>query len=440
MLVFLAGSALAGTSQSMEQLIVFRAVQGLGGGAIMPIVSSIIGDVFPPAERGKWQGMTVSVWGVASILGPPVGGWITDHWGWRWIFYINMPIGMVAVVITAFTLRRQLSHQRHTIDYLGVLTLAAATVPLVLAFSWAGTQYPWASPVILGLLISAVIMAGAFLLVERRAREPIIPPELFLNRIFAASVVTTFVVGAALFGSLYFLPLFVQGVIGQTATTAGVVLTPIMVGVILSSVVGGILLSKTGHYKVLALVGLATSTLGMFLLSRLGLNATEEEVARDMFVLGLGIGMSMTLFTIIVQNAFSPSRIGQVTGALSFFREIGGTIGLAVLGSVMTGRFQDQFQRHLPTALRQVIPPAQIAQLENPQLLLSSDAVGRMRHAFGAFGPAGNSLFQQLLATLHVSLADAITRGFLIGTLLTGTGFIATLFVREIPLRTSNQA
>lgn len=435
MLIFLAGSALAGASHTMTQLIVFRALQGVGGGAIMPIVSSIIGDVFPPAERGKWQGMTVGVWGIASILGPPVGGWITDQWGWRWVFYINMPIGIIALALTAFTLKRQLAPQRHAVDYLGALALAAATVPLLLAFSWAGTQYAWTSPIILGLLLFAVLMIGAFLLIERRAVEAIIPPALFLNRIFTASVVTTFVVGAALLGSLYFLPLFIQGVMGQTATDAGLALPPLMIGVILSSIAGGLVMSRTGRYKVLALVGLATATAGMFMLSRLGVSVTEADIARDMFVLGLGIGISMTLFTIIVQNAFPPEHIGQVTGALSFFREIGGTIGLAVLGSVMTSRFQEQFLLRLPATLKQHIPSAQLAQLNNPQLLLSPDAVAHVRQGFAAFGPAGAGFFRQLMAAVQASLADAITRGFLAGTVLIAVGLLATLFLREIPLR-----
>ncbi|HEX6543292.1 MAG TPA: MDR family MFS transporter [Ktedonobacterales bacterium] len=435
MMLFLAGSALAGASQSMEQLIICRVIQGLGGGAIMPIVSSIIGDLFPPAERGKWQGVTISVWGIASILGPLVGGLITDTWGWRWIFYINMPVGAVAFAITAFTLQRQRAWQRHAVDYAGLLTLAGATIPLMLAFSWAGTQYPWTSPVIVGLLAGAVVMAGIFLLVERHAAEPILPPDLFRNGIFTASVITTFAVGAALFGSLYFLPLFVQGVIGQSATRAGAVVTPLMIGVIISSIIGGLLLARTGRYKVLALLGLALAAVGMFLLSRMGLRATEGEVMRDMVVLGLGIGISMTLFNTIVQNAFPPSRIGQVTGALSFFREIGGTVGLAVLGSVMTSRFVDQFQAHLPAALQQAISPAQLTQLENPQLLLSSDAIARVRQGFAAYGPTGDALFQQLKATLQVSLADAVSRCFLIGTCLIVAGFVATLFLREIPLR-----
>jgi EmrB/QacA subfamily drug resistance transporter len=439
MVIFLAGSALAGASQSMEQLIVFRALQGLGGGAIMPIVSSIIGDVFPPAERGKWQGVTVSVWGIASILGPPVGGWITDSWGWRWIFYINMPIGVVAFTITAFTLQRSITRQKHAIDYLGVLTLAGTTVPLLLAFSWAGTQYPWTSPVIVGLLAGATLMAGIFLLVEQHATEPILAPSLFHNSIFNVSVLATFVVGAALVGSLYFLPLFIQGVIGQSATNAGVVLTPIMIGVIISSIIGGLLVSRTGRYKMLALLGFAISTCGMFLLSRMGLRTGEAEVVRDMFVLGLGIGVSMTLFSTIVQNAFPPSRIGQVTAATTFFREIGGTIGLAILGSVMTNRFVEQFQQHLPETLKQTIPPAQLAQFENPQLLLSSDAVNRIHQGFAAYGPAGEASFQQLIATIQVSLADAVTRCFLIGAFLIAAGFLATLFLREIPLRKRQQ-
>ncbi len=435
MLVFLLGSALSGLSQSMTQLILFRALQGIGGGAIMPIVSSIIGDLFPPAERGKWQGMTVSVWGIASILGPLAGGWITDHWGWRWVFYVNMPIGIIALGLTAFTLERYRVQRQHTVDYLGALALTAATVPLLLAFSWAGTQYAWTSPIIIGLLIFTAGMIGIFLLIERRAAEAILAPGLFANRIFSVSVVTTFVVGAGLLGSLYFLPLFVQGVTGQTATNAGVALMPIMFGVIISSVVGGLIMSRTGRYKALALAGLAIAMGGMFLLSRLDVRASEAAVARDMFVLGLGIGISMTLFTIIVQNAFPPERIGQVTGALNFFREIGGTIGLAVLGSVMTNRFHEQFLLHLSPALRQQVPPAQLAQLNNPQLLLSADVVTRVRQGFAAFGPAGLDLFQQLMAAIRVSLAEAITRGFFAGTVLIAAGFVATLFLREIPLR-----
>lgn len=439
MVIFLVGSALAGASQSMEQLVVWRALQGIGGGAIMPIVSSIIGDVFPPAERGKWQGVTISVWGIASILGPPVGGLITDNWGWRWVFYINMPIGVVAFAIAAFTLQRHIAQQKHTVDYLGVLTLAGTTTPLMLAFSWAGTQYPWTSPVIVGLLVGALLMAGIFLLVEMRAAEPILAPALFRNSIFTTSIVATFVVGAALVGSLYFLPLFIQGVIGQSATIAGAVETPIMVGVIISSVIGGFLLARTGRYKVLALVGLAIAALGMFLLARMGLRADQSEVMRDMFVLGLGIGGSMTLFTTIVQNAFPPSRIGQVTAASSFFREIGGAMGLAILGSVMTNRFVEQFQQHLPETLKQTIPSAQLAQFENPQLLLSPGAVTRIHQGFAAYGPAGEALYRQLMATIQASLADAVTRCFLIGVFLIAAGFLTTLFLREIPLRKRQQ-
>lgn len=440
MVIFLAGSALAGASQSMEMLIIWRAAQGIGGGAIMPIVSSIIGDVFPPAERGKWQGVTVSVWGIASILGPPVGGWITDAWGWRWIFYVNMPVGAVAFAITAFTLQRQVTRQKHRVDYVGVLTLAGTTTPLLLAFSWAGAQYAWDSPQIIGLLAGAVLVGIIFVLVERRAAEPILQPGLFRNSIFTVSVIATFVVGAALVGSLYFLPLFVQGVIGQSAAVAGEVVTPIMVGVIISSVAGGFLMAHTGRYKILALVGFAIAAIGMFLLSRMGLRTSEGEVVRDMFVLGLGIGVSMTLFSTIVQNAFPRTRIGEVTAATNFFREIGGAMGLAILGSVMTNRFVDQFQQHLPAVLKRAIPAAQLAQFENPQLLLSSDAVARIHQGFAAHGPAGEAAFQQLIATIQVSLSDAVTRCFLIGALLITAGFLATLFLREIPLRKRNES
>ena len=278
-------------------------------------------------------------------------------------------------------------------------------------------------------------MLLVFWLIERKAAEPIIAPALFLNRTLAASAIASFVVSAGLFGSLYFLPLFLQGILGQSATDSGVVMTPIMFGVLASSIAGGLVVVKTGRYKLLALLGLAAAGCGMLLLSRLTVSSTAGEAARDMFVLGLGIGISMTLFTIIVQNAFPAARIGQVTGVLSFCREIGGTIGLAVLGSVMTNRFHEHMHQHLPASLRSIMSPGQLAALSNPQLLLSPATMAHVRQAFAAYGSRGSVLLQQLLATVHGSLADAVTRGFFSGTLLILTGFIATLFLREIPLR-----
>ncbi|HEV2472815.1 MAG TPA: MDR family MFS transporter, partial [Chthonomonadales bacterium] len=266
MVIFLAGSALAGTSQDMTQLIIYRGIQGLGAGAMMPIALAIIGDLFPPSERGKWQGLFVAVFGLASIIGPTLGGWITDNWGWRWVFYVNMPVGAIAILTAGFVLPKAVRRIQHTIDYLGAITLVAGAVPLLLAFSWAGTQYAWGSWQVILMFVIAAVMLAVFLLLELRNTEPIISPRLFKNSIFLISVVSTFLVSAGMFGAILYLPLFVQGALGNSATNSGYVLTPLMIGFMISSILGGQLLSRTGRYKVLALVGFAVAALGMFLL------------------------------------------------------------------------------------------------------------------------------------------------------------------------------
>jgi EmrB/QacA subfamily drug resistance transporter len=435
MALFLMGSALSGASQTMEQLIAFRALQGLGGGAIMPIVQTIIGDIFPPAERGKWQGINIGVWGLATIFGPPLGGWITDTWSWRWIFYINLPLGALTMFVAALALPRLSARRAHRIDYAGAATLVVAASALVLAFSFAGTTYAWDSPQILGLFAVALVAGIVFCLIEWRAAEPIIRLENFRNGVFTISVVTTFLISAALFGTLLYMPLFLQGVQGQSAAASGAFATPLMIGVIISGVVGGQLIARTGHYKVQAIVGAALAAAGMFLLSRMTANTSEREIILYMILLGLGIGASMTIFSVVVQSAFPKARLGQVTSNLQFFREIGGVIGLAILGSVMTRSFQSHFEAALPAALAQVIPSNQLGVFENPQLLLSQDAVARIQQGFTAYGPAGDALFEQLMATIRLGLAQAISDVFLVGTLLITLGLIATFFLREIPLR-----
>ncbi|MGH2458507.1 MAG: MDR family MFS transporter, partial [Chloroflexota bacterium] len=437
MLLFLLGSALSGTSQDMTQLIVFRAIQGFGAGAMLPIVQAIIGDVFPPAERGKWQGVMMAVFGLASIVGPTAGGWITDNWGWRWVFYVNMPVGALAVLVAGFALPGQLRREDHHIDYLGSATLVAATVPMLLAFSWAGSQYAWGSLPILGMFAFSFLAYAAFFLIESRVAEPIIQPDLFRNGIFSVSVVATFLVSVGMYGAIMYLPLFVQGVLGESATDSGAVLTPMMLGFMASSVVGGWIMARTGRYKALALGGFAVAAVGMFLLSRLGADATAGLVIRDMVVAGLGIGISMSLFTIVVQNAFPFRQLGQVTASLQFFRSIGGTIGVAVLGTVMTNGFQGAFATNLPAALKQALPPDKLAALQNPQVLLSPEATAQIQQGFSALGPRGPAMFEQLIAAVQASLATAITNLFLVSALTMATALVACLFLREIPLRKS---
>ncbi|HET9111147.1 MAG TPA: MDR family MFS transporter [Ktedonobacterales bacterium] len=433
MVMFLLGSALSGASQDMTQLIIFRGIQGLGAGALMPIAQAIIADIFPPAERGRWQGLFMAVFGFATIIGPLLGGWITDNWGWRWVFYVNMPVGAVAIITAGLTMPRIVSGRKHKIDYFGSTFLILWSVPLLLALSWGGSQYAWDSTQILGLFAGAAVMLIAFLVVEMRAAEPILSPRLFKSSIFTVSTITTFLLAAGMFGAILYLPYFVQDALGQSATNSGVILTPMMLGFIISSIVGGQLLSFTGRYKVIALSGFVVATVGMFLLSQMTINTTNQELLRNMIVTGLGIGVMMSLFTIVVQNAFPPRQIGEVTASLTFFRSMGSTIGLAVLGSVLTNGFASNLKTNMPAVLKPYIPVDKLTSIGSTQT--NPDA---LKAVFAQFGPQGQILFEQLQTAIKVSFASAVTEVFQIGAFMMIAAFIVTLFLREIPLRKSN--
>jgi MFS family permease len=277
-----------------------------------------------------------------------------------------------------------------------------------------------------------------FVLIEMRAAEPIISPRLFKNSIFVVSVLATFLVSAAMFGAILYLPLFVQGVLGDSATNSGIVLTPMMIGFMVSSIVGGQLLSRTGRYKILAMCGFIVGAVGMFLLSRMTTTTSEGEVVRNMIIVGLGIGVMMSLFTIVVQNAFPYKQLGEVTAGVTFFRSIGATVGVAVMGTIMTNEFQNAMQSNIPALLKRVVPAARLAQLENPQLLLAPDVVAKIQHSFAALGPQGLHIFRQLIAAIQVSLSSAITSVFFLCFIIMLLGLFSVLFLREIPLRKSH--
>lgn len=433
MVMFLLGSALSGASQDMTQLIIFRGIQGLGAGALMPIAQAIIADIFPPAERGRWQGLFMAVFGFATIIGPLLGGWITDNWGWRWVFYVNMPVGAVAIITAGLTMPRIVSGRKHKIDYLGSTFLILWSVPLLLGLSWGGSEYAWDSVQILGLFAGAAVMLIAFLVVEMRAAEPILSPRLFKSSIFTVSTITTFLLAAGMFGAILYLPYFVQDALGQSATNSGVILTPMMLGFIISSIVGGQLLSFTGRYKVIALSGFVVATIGMFLLSQMTIHTSNQDLLRNMIVTGLGIGVMMSLFTIVVQNAFPPRQIGEVTASLTFFRSMGSTIGLAVLGSVLTNSFASNLKTNMPAVLKPYIPVDKLTSIGSTQT--NPDA---LKAVFAQFGPQGQILFEQLQTAIKVSFASAVTEVFQIGAFMMIAAFIVTLFLREIPLRKSN--
>lgn len=435
MIVFLIGSALSGMAQSMTQLILFRAIQGIGGGALFPIAIAIIGDLFPPAERGKWQGLFAAVFGFSAIIGPSLGGWITDHWGWRWVFYVNMPIGVLALLTTGLTMPKLASGRQHSIDYLGAALLIAGVTPLLLAFSWAGTEYPWSSIQIIGLFTVSAMFLALFALVEFRATEPILDLRLFRNRIFTPTLLAAFLIAIGMFGTILYLPLFVQAVLGRTATNSGAVLTPMMLGFVFSSILGGQILARTGRYKILGIGTVAVAVIGMFLLSRMDIHTSSTEVVRNMIILGLGIGTTMSLFTIIIQNAFPLERLGEVTSALTFFRSIGGTVGAAILGTVMTNRFQDELAARIPPEVRAAVPAERLAVLQNPQIFMSPEAMQQMQQQAAAFGPQGQQLLELLLQIIRESLAVAIDHVFLAGMIILLLALLFTFLIPEIPLQ-----
>jgi EmrB/QacA subfamily drug resistance transporter len=429
---FLLGSMLSGLSQSMEQLIVFRAIQGLGAGMMTPIAMAIIGDIFPPAERGKYQGLIGAVFGLAVIVGPQLGGFITDNVGWRWVFYVNLPVAILAftVVFLVFPSHTAL-HKRHSIDWLGSVALIGSVVPLLMALSLGSTNpdnsnsYAWTSPQIVGLFALAIVFGGAFLFIQSRAAEPTIPLDLFRNRIFNVSMIIVFLTSMGMFGAVLYIPLFVQDVLMQSATNSGLVLTPMMIGVILVSIISGYLMSRTGHYKILAIVGTFGVLVGLYLLSTMTVSTDNGTLVRFMIVLGLGLGTSMALFTIVVQNAFPVDRLGVVTASLAFFRSIGGAVGVAVLGSAMNNRFASEFQtglQSLPVALRQSLAAANPTQLMNAG---DSDLRAQM-------GAQAAGVVESVRAA---AIAPGIAEIFLIGAGLVAIAFVASFFLREIPLR-----
>lgn len=438
--LFLIGSAASGAAQSMNQLIAFRAFQGLGAAALLPIALAVIGDLFTPRERGKWQGVTGGVFGISSVLGPTAGGWITDNSTWRWVFYVNVPIGIIALLVLIFlmpTLRGK-NVGKASVDYLGAALLILGTVPLLLGFTWAGSTYPWVSWQVFSLFGGAIVFLAVFILyeayLERRDAQPIINPSLFKNSIFSVSVIITMITSMGMYGCILFLPLYAQGVLGISATNSGLILTPLMGGLILSSVLSGLLLSRFGRYKWLAFVGMVITIGGSFLLQRLDVNSTYSQLIIAMIILGLGLGFSMSLYTTVVQNAL-PKFIGQATSGLTFFRSIGATIAVAAMGSILTSAYVPGFHSALSATVTKVVPASALSVFNDPNVLLSAALQKQLIAKFAAFGPQGTTLYNQILEAVKVGLTNGIHNVFVLSTVLMVIGFFAIFFLKEIPLR-----
>ena len=367
--IFLFGSMLSGLAgefgslpilgSGMTQLVIFRAVQGLGGAALFSSAFAIIADLFPPAERGKYQGLFGGVFGLASVLGPVIGGFFTDHGtttlfghlveGWRWVFYVNLPLGLFAMFLIAVKMPNlTFTKKPGRIDYLGAALIITTFVPMMLALTWGGSTYPWASATIIGMLVGSLVSLVLFLVVESRVSNPILSLELFKIPVFAIANAGSFIINIAFLGVVMFLPLFMQLVLGISATNSGFTLLPLMAGLIVSSTLSGLLVTRTGRYKPIMLVGVAVLLVGVYFLTQISLGTTQLGLAWRMVVVGIGLGPAQSLFTLAIQNAVPMAQIGVATSASQFFRQIGSTLGLAVFGSLLTLSVSNEVPKYIP--------------------------------------------------------------------------------------------
>ncbi len=413
--IFLIGSALSGLSRNMDELIAFRALQGLGGGGLMALAMAIVGDIVSPRERGRYQGYFGGVFALASIGGPLAGGFLTDHLTWRWIFYINIPVGILALIITSAVLRLPVPTRTSvSIDYTGAGLIVAAVTPLILVTVWGGRTFPWTSPTIVALVVVSLAMIGAVVWWERRAREPIFPPRVFANSIVRSGLGMTFFVTGTMFAAIIYIPVYLQLVDGESATRSGVLLLPLMGGMLTTSITSGRLVTRFGRYKVYPLCGTALMTVGMWLFTHLGVHTSLGTASAYMVVFGIGMGMTLQIVVVAVQNAVERRDIGSATSAVSFFRNIGAASGTALLGTVLVSR--------LGYWLPRLVPPHSGLNLSQ-SFTITPDALRALHPAVRA------GVVDSFVRSLHVV--------FMVGIPLAGLAFVCALLLKDAPLHDS---
>jgi EmrB/QacA subfamily drug resistance transporter len=435
LIIFVIASAFCGASgeiplplDGMNQLILFRGIQGIGAGILFGLTFTIVGDVFSPVERGKYQGIFAAMWGLASIFGPTLGGFLTDHYTWRAVFYVNLPVGLVAAIAIWLEFPAFRPHGvERKIDFTGVLTLIACLLPLLLALTWV-TDYGWGSMRVESLIGFSILMLAAFLFAETKATDPVIPLALFRNPIIAVCTIASFVLGMGMFGIIIYLPLFMQGVMGVSATQSGSLLTPLMMAAVVGSIAAGQFTSRTGRYKVLAVTGSFLLAVGMILFARMNGDTLRIEVVRGMVIVGLGIGLIQPVYTLAVQNAAPREHMGAATASTQFFRSIGSTMGVSIFGSVLLTIYKHDFANGVPPgtptiALRPFHNPLMLAQIR-PQL----------EAGFGHY-PGGLQLLKLLMGNVRLALIHGIHAIFVVGAIIMSCAVVLNAFLREVRLK-----
>lgn len=437
--IFILGSFLCGTADSMIQLIIYRGIQGIGGGMIMSTAFTAVGDLFAPRERGRWQGLMSAVFGLSSVLGPTLGGYIVDHWEWRWIFWIFLPFGLIAFLLI-WRLFPSISEQEKVpIDYLGSIFLTLTIMPLLLAFTWAGKTYPWLSVEIIGLFSASLVALAIFIPIERRSPNPVLPLYLFRNRVFTISNLVGFTIGFGMFGAIMYVPFFIQGVSGMSATKSGFIGMPMTLAMVFTSAISGQLISRTGKYKKLALVGLLIMAGGMYSLSLMDTETSTAMAITNMIIVGFGLGIAFPIFTLTIQNAVDHRQLGVATASAQLFRQMGGTVGVAIMSTILATRMENKLgelgTNVAPSAPMDAAVKEQFSGLQNPQLLMDPDKLNQIR---ADLPEPLTQLFDQMVLILREGLGYALNGVFLTGTIVMVLSLVLTLFLDEIPLRKSN--